>query len=61
MVELLEHLDQMFNTTGNSMVAVNLFNSFFQREDVPVQDYATASKTCSTERIPEQNPINPFS
>ena len=38
--ELLEHLDQMFNTSGNHMVAVNLFNSFCQREDVPVQDYS---------------------
>ena len=38
--ELLEHLDQMFNTSGNRMVAVNLFNSFCQREDVPVQDYS---------------------
>ena len=38
--ELLDHLDQMFNTSGNCMVAVNLFNSFCQREDVPVQDYS---------------------
>ena len=38
--ELLEHLDQMFNTSGNRMVAVYLFNSFCQREDVPVQDYS---------------------
>ena len=38
--ELLEHLDQMFNTSGNRMVAVNLFNSFCQREDVSVQDYS---------------------
>ena len=30
----------MFNTSGNRMVAVNLFNSFCQREDVPVQDYS---------------------
>ena len=38
--ELLDHLDQMFNTSGNHMVAVNLFSSFCQREDVPVQDYS---------------------
>ena len=38
--QLLDHLDQMFNTSGNRMVAVNLFNSFCQREDVPVQDYS---------------------
>ena len=30
--ELLEHLDQLFNTTGNRMVAVNLFNSYSQGE-----------------------------
>ena len=38
--ELLEQLDQMLNTTGNRMVAVNLFNSHSQREDVPVQGYS---------------------
>ena len=38
--ELLTSLDQLFNTTGNRMVAVNLFNSYSQREDVPVQDYS---------------------
>ena len=40
LAELLEHLDRIFNTSGNRMVAVNLFNSFCQREDVPVQDYS---------------------
>ena len=29
--ELLMHLDRIFNTTGNRIVAVNLFNSFSQR------------------------------
>ena len=38
--EVLKNLDQLFNTTGNRMVAVNLFNSYSQREDVPVQDYS---------------------
>ena len=38
--ELLTSLDKLFNTTGNRMVAVNLFNSYTQREDVPVQDYS---------------------
>ena len=38
--ELLMGLDKIFNTTGNKIVAVNLFNSFSQREDVSVQDYS---------------------
>ena len=38
--ELLEHLDQLFNKTGNRMVAANHFNSYSQREDMPVQDYS---------------------
>ena len=38
--ELLTTLDRIFNSTGNRIVAVGLFNSFMQREDMPVQDYA---------------------
>ena len=38
--ELLTSLDRLFNTTGNCMVAFNLFNSYAQREDVPIQDYS---------------------
>ena len=38
--ELLTCLDRIFNTTGNRIVAVNLFNSFSQREHMSVQDYA---------------------
>ena len=38
--ELLTSLDKIFNTTGNRIVAVNLFNSFSQREDMSVQDYS---------------------
>ena len=38
--ELLTGLDKIFNTTGNRIVAVNLFNSFSQREDMSVQDYS---------------------
>ena len=38
--ELLTGLDKIFNTTGNRIVAVNLFNSFSQREDTSVQDYS---------------------
>ena len=37
--ELLTSLDQLFNTIGNRMAAVNLVNSYSQREDIPVQDY----------------------
>ena len=36
--ELLTGLEKIFNTTGNRIVAVNLFNSFSQREDMSVQD-----------------------
>ena len=38
--ELLTSLDKIFNTTGNRFVAVNLFNSFSQREDMSVQDHS---------------------
>ena len=38
--ELLTTLDRIFNTSGNRIVAVGLFNGFTQREDMPVQDYA---------------------
>ena len=37
--ELLTTLDRIFNTTGNRIVAVNLFNGFSQREHMSVQDY----------------------
>ena len=36
--ELLTGLDKLFNTTGNRIVAVNIFNSFSQWEDVSKQD-----------------------
>ena len=38
--ELLTSLDRIFNTTGNRIVAVNIFNSFSQREHMSVQDYS---------------------
>ena len=38
--ELLMGLDKIFNTTGNRIFAVKLFNSFSQREDMSVQDYS---------------------
>ena len=38
--ELLTGLDKLFKTTGNIIVAVNIFNSFSQREDMSVQDYS---------------------
>ena len=38
--DILTALDKLFNTTGNRIVAVNIFNSFSQREDVSVQDYS---------------------
>ena len=38
--ELLQSLDKLFNTTGNRKVAVNLFNSYSQKEDLSIQDYS---------------------
>ena len=38
--ELLSTLDKLFNSTGSCVVAVNIFNSYSQREDVSVQDYS---------------------
>ena len=38
--ELLMNLHKIFSTTGNRIVAVNLFNSFSQRKHMSVQDYA---------------------
>ena len=38
--ELIAGLDKLFNTTGNRIVAVNIFNSYSQREDVSLQDYS---------------------
>ena len=38
--ELLTSLDKIFNTTGNRIVAVNLFNSFSQQENMSVQYYS---------------------
>ena len=38
--ELLTGLDKLFNTTGNRIVTVNIFNSFSQREVVSVRDYS---------------------
>ena len=38
--QLLTSLDRLFNTTGNRMVAANLFNSYSQKEDVSIQDYS---------------------
>ena len=38
--EPLTGLDKLFNTTGNRIVAVNIFNSFSQWEDVSIQDYS---------------------
>ena len=38
--ELLKSLYKLFNTTGNRIVAVNMFNSYSQREVESVQDYS---------------------
>ena len=54
--ELLTSLDQLFNTTGNRMVAVNLFNSYSQREDVPVQDYSIGIEHLFYRAYPKVDP-----
>ena len=38
--ELLTGLDKLFNTMGNRVVDVNIFNSYSQREDVSIQNYS---------------------
>ena len=38
--KLLTGLAKFFNATGNRVVAVNIFNSYSQREDVSLQDYS---------------------
>ena len=40
MQELLTGLDKLFNTSGNRIVVVNIFNSFSQWEDMSAQDYS---------------------
>ena len=47
--ELLVSLDKLFNATGNRIVAVNLFNSYSQREDVPVRIIPSKLNICSIE------------
>ena len=38
--KLLTGLAKFFNATGNRVVAVNIFNSYSQREDVSLHDYS---------------------
>ncbi len=54
--ELLTTLDRIFNTSGNRIVAVGLFNSFTQREDMPVQDYAIRIEQLFYRAYPGMNP-----
>ena len=54
--ELLTGLDKIFNTTGNRIVAVNLFNSFSQREDMSVQDYSIGIKHLFYQAYPRVDP-----
>ena len=49
--EFLTALHRIFNATGNRIVAVGHFNSFTQREDLSVQDYAIGIEQCSIECI----------
>ena len=54
--ELLVKLDRLFNTTGNRVVAVNIFNSYSQREDVSVQDYSIGIEQLFYRSYPGVNP-----
>ena len=54
--ELLTALDRIFNTTGNRTVAVGLFNSFVQREDLSVQDYSIRIEQLFYRAYPGSNP-----
>ena len=54
--ELLTTLDRIFNTTGNRIVAVGLFNSFTQREDLSVQDYSIKIEQLFYRAYPGVNP-----
>ena len=54
--EFLTCLDGIFNTTGNRIVAVNLFNSFSQREHMSVQDYAIGIEQLFYRAYPGVNP-----
>ena len=54
--ELLTTLDRIFNTTGNRIVAVGLFNSFVQREDLSVQDYSIRIEQLFYRAYPGMNP-----
>ena len=58
--ELLTCLDRIFNTTGNRIVAVNLFNSFSQREHMSVQDYAIGIEQLFYRAYPGVNPGDQF-
>ena len=54
--ELLTTLDRIFNTTGNRIVAVGLFNSFVQCEDLSVQDYSIRIEQLFYRAYPGMNP-----
>ena len=54
--ELLTAFDRIFNTSGNRIVAVGLFNGFTQREDMPVQDYAIRIEQLFYQAYPGLNP-----
>ena len=54
--ELLTALDRIFNTSGNRIVAVGLFNGFTQRKDMPVQDHAIRIEQLFYRAYPGMNP-----
>ena len=54
--ELLTGLDQLFNTTGTRVVAVDIFNSYSQREDASLQDYSIGIEQLFYRSYPGVNP-----
>ena len=54
--ELLTRLYRIFNTTGNRIVAVNIFNRFSQREHMSVQDYSIGTEQLFYRAYPGVDP-----
>ena len=54
--ELFMDLEKLFNSASNSAVAVNIFNSFSQRKDTIVQDFAIAIELLFSGEYPRERP-----
>ena len=59
--KVMQQLDSLFNTAGTRQVAANIFGSFSQKDDMPVQDYALAIEHLFRRAYPyEQIDFNTF-